>query len=277
MIDPSVHAAASHFVLHAIASGERLVRQRPFGRPPDLYLRERPSGVFEVEIHGDLAPSFDFDFSIPFLSFFFGPPAKEPSKLDRILATVSRPGVSTRVQSSWLQRRPVTTVSFWSSSRPAPLGSRAAFRASLAPGEGSFIRPRIDVTPAEAANLLEGLVRVDEHQIRTQTGRQPGYGASSPFPILTGIQRGTVRYEVLDPFEEWKTWGRLVSELETRGTATGDCEDLSSAVAAELRFAGIPARTYVYKSGPKLYHVVVQTDRWGTLDPSRSAGMEGDG
>jgi hypothetical protein len=57
----------------------------------------------------------------------------------------------------------------------------------------------------------------------------------------------------------------------------GDCEDLSSAVAAELTYNGIPARTYVYKSGGKLYHVVVKTDRWGLLDPSRAAGMDGNG
>lgn len=61
------------------------------------------------------------------------------------------------------------------------------------------------------------------------------------------------------------------------GTGFGDCEDLASGVAAELSRSGIKARTYVYQSGPKLYHVVVKTDRWNLLDPSRDAGMQGNG
>jgi hypothetical protein len=139
------------------------------------------------------------------------------------------------------------------------------------------IHPKIEVTAEEAAHLLEGLVRVDVSQLQKSTGAQPGFGRSSPMPILRGIQAGTVRYDAFDPDEEWKTWSQLVGELQTKGKAVGDCEDLSSAVAAELRFAGIPARTYVYKSGPRLYHVIVATEKWGYLDPSRQSGMEGEG
>jgi len=61
------------------------------------------------------------------------------------------------------------------------------------------------------------------------------------------------------------------------GIGYGDCEDLASAVVAELTRSGIPARTYVYQSAAKLYHVVVKTDRWGLVDPSRAAGMDGNG
>jgi len=160
------------------------------------------------------------------------------------------------------------------------VASRASFRRSLARGgvgRGSFIRPLINVSAPEAAHLLEGLVSVNLYQLGQVARAQIGAGARGAFPILRGIQTGTVRYERYDPNEEWKTWAQLMDELRTKGIATGDCEDLASAVAGELRFAGIPARTYVYKSGPSLYHVVVKTDRWGILDPSRGAGMDGNG
>lgn len=113
--------------------------------------------------------------------------------------------------------------------------------------------------------MLDGLVSVGLAQIDTA---RIGQGT---FPVISGIQAGQIRYRRADPLEHWKTWREVLE------TGHGDCEDLSSAVAAELAYNGIPARTYVYKSGPKLYHVVVKTDRWGLLDPSRAAGMEGNG
>jgi hypothetical protein len=147
---------------------------------------------------------------------------------------------------------------------------------SLAYGSRS-VRPKIEVSADEAAALLSGLVNVNMKQLSKAAPSFAGTLFRGYFPVLTGIQTGRVRYERFDPDEEWKTWDRLVGEMSSSGVARGDCEDLSSAVAAELRFAGIPARTYVYKSGPTLYHVVVKTDRWGVMDPSRAAGMEGDG
>ena len=95
-------------------------------------------------------------------------------------------------------------------------------------------------------------------------------------PILRGIQSGRVRYDRRDPQEHWQTWCELYGQMR-KGIAHGDCEDLAAAVAAELLYAGKHARTYVYQSGPSLYHVVVKTKRWGLLDPSRAAGMGGNG
>lgn len=118
---------------------------------------------------------------------------------------------------------------------------------------------------------------VNLYQLGQVAKAQIGAGSRGAFPILRGLQDKTVRYERSDPEEEWKTWAQLTGELRAKGRATGDCEDLASAVAGELRFAGIPARTYVYKSGPSLYHVVVKTDRWGILDPSVAGGMGGNG
>ena len=170
-----------------------------------------------------------------------------------------------------------------------PVGSRAAFRRALQAntvGRGSFIRPLINVTPTEAAHLLEGLVSVNVHQISQTAGASlAGAGARGYFPILRGIQatekalregkplpRGAVRYDPYDPDEWWQTHSELLGQIKAKGFATGDCEDLSSAVVAELRYAGLPAKTYVYQSGPGLFHVVAQTP-WGVLDPSLAAGM----
>jgi hypothetical protein len=136
---------------------------------------------------------------------------------------------------------------------------------------GSRMTPYFDLRTNEAANLLDGLVSVDLSQIDKKVGRRGVY------PMITGIQQGRIRYRRADPLEHWKSWREIMEELEETGTGHADCEDLSSAVAAELLYNGIPARTYTYQSGPKLYHVVVKTDRWGLIDPSRAAGMKGNG
>ena len=135
------------------------------------------------------------------------------------------------------------------------------------------MNPELDISTQDAANLLPGIVNVNLKQIR----RRFGGTVPNEFPILRGIQSGKVRYKRFDPTEKWQTWNNLMAQMDSRGGAEGDCEDLSSAVAAELLDAGIKARTYVYKSGPRLYHVVVKTERWGLLDPSRAAGMGGNG
>jgi hypothetical protein len=133
------------------------------------------------------------------------------------------------------------------------------------------ISPSFRLRTDDAANLLDGLVSVNLAQIG-RSGIPKGR-----FPVIEAIQSGRLRYRRADPNEHWQTWQELVGPVFSGGQGFGDCEDLSSAVAAELTYNGIPARTYVYKSGGKLYHVVVKTDRWGLLDPSRAAGMEGNG
>jgi hypothetical protein len=132
------------------------------------------------------------------------------------------------------------------------------------------ISPTFRLQTNEAAHLLQGLVAVDLSQIKGEFDRLGARGKGQ-FPVLQGIQKGTIRYKRYDPREHWKTWREIVM------SGTGDCEDLSAAVVAELRYNGVPARTYVYQSAPKLYHVVVSTERWGLMDPSRAAGMEGNG
>jgi len=133
------------------------------------------------------------------------------------------------------------------------------------------ISPTLRLESREAANLLDGLVSVNLSQM--DRARLP----KNKFPIVRGIQDGTVRYRRADPDEHWQSWREMMENLKSNGAAYADCEDLASATAAEFLRNGIKARTYVYRSGPTLYHVVVKTDRWGILDPSRAAGMEGNG
>jgi hypothetical protein len=157
--------------------------------------------------------------------------------------------------------QPLTTRSFMRSMPPVmarQVGSRA-------------ISPYFRLGTADAANLLDGLVSVDLGQLNRR-GISPG-----SFLLIKAIQEGKVRYRRRDPREHWKTWDELMAPVLKGGMGFGDCEDLSSGVAAELSRSGIPARTYVYQSGPKLYHVVVKTEKWGLLDPSRDAGMQGNG
>lgn len=133
------------------------------------------------------------------------------------------------------------------------------------------VTPFIRVATRDAANLLDGIVSANLGQMRHKNADPKA------MPILRGIQSGRVRYNRADAQEHWQTWDELVAQMAQGGVAEGDCEDLASAVTAELLYAGEKARTYVYQSGPHLYHVVVHTDRWGLLDPSRAAGMGGNG
>jgi hypothetical protein len=133
------------------------------------------------------------------------------------------------------------------------------------------ISPSFRLKTADAANLLDGLVSVNLSQM-SKAGLPKG-----KFPVISGIQAGKIKYKRSDPDEHWQTWEELARPAFRGGVGEGDCEDLASAVTAELVYNGIPARTFVYKSGGKLYHVVVKTDKWGLLDPSRAAGMEGNG
>ena len=132
------------------------------------------------------------------------------------------------------------------------------------------MNPTFALRTPEAASLLDGLVSVNLAQMDKVFKGEKGH-----YPVIRAIQSGELRYRRADPREHWKSWREVMEGVE-EGFGS-DCEDLSSAVVAELLYNGIPARTYVYQSSPKLYHVVVSTKKWGYLDPSRAAGMEGTG
>lgn len=60
---------------------------------------------------------------------------------------------------------------------------------------------------------------------------------------------------------------------QTEALGYGDCEDLATWRAAELRLDGIAARPVVYRSGPRQLHVVVALPDGSIEDPSRVLGM----
>jgi hypothetical protein len=125
------------------------------------------------------------------------------------------------------------------------------------------LQPTLNVlTLGEAAEMLQGLYRVDMLQLREGV---PGI-LGALMPDADG--RRMVRYIRRDPREQWQTvrsiWGN-------RG---GDCEDLASAVAAELTLKGIPARPVIRKVNRHLAHATVQVLATGQiLDPSKLGGM----
>ena len=135
------------------------------------------------------------------------------------------------------------------------------------------MNPTFKITSRDAANLLEGLVNVNQAQHKRHMKN-----GGDPFAIIKAIQEKKLRYKKADPKEHWQTYQELVKitkdKLGSTGKIGADCEDLSAAVVAELRNAGIDARTYVYKARQGLYHVIVKTEKWGFLDPSVSAGMK---
>ncbi len=81
----------------------------------------------------------------------------------------------------------------------------------------------MDVTPWEAVYLLGALTQIDQHQVRQAIAAR-----QDPFAVLHGLQTGRIRYELADPDEHWQTRREILRRR------SADCEDLASAVAAEL-------------------------------------------
>lgn len=130
-----------------------------------------------------------------------------------------------------------------------------------------MVFPRIGIEPSEAAALLGGLVAVDRQQMRAAGPGRPR--------VWQLIRSGALRYDRRDPAEHWQTYRDVIGQIERRGFARADCEDLSALVAAELQVDGedVAARPYVYRAQGRTYHVVVASPRFGYLDPSIAGGM----
>lgn len=115
--------------------------------------------------------------------------------------------------------------------------------------------PTVDL---EALNVaLEGLVRANVAEMGV-----------AGLHALPSILDGGVRYQrELPGREEWRTRSLVLA------SGVGDCEDLSAALAAELRAAGVPARAVIRRArGGVGYHAVVRLGQ-RELDPSRWLGM----
>lgn len=155
---------------------------------------------------------------------------------------------------------------------------------------------QIRITTEEAPWLLRALYCRD----RKEVAQDAAFGRD-PFAVTHGLQNGTIKYMQRDPQERWK------SRQEVLEDGGGDCEDLATAVTAELNealyrpgfgvvFAGQPAplpgplpgpkhdlhdawapggeaTVAIYKPRQGLFHVLVWTPTWGLVDPSVAGGM----
>lgn len=90
--------------------------------------------------------------------------------------------------------------------------------------------------------------------------------------IRDAIHKGKVKWRPEPPGDEHFDDAKTVL---SRGW--GDCDDLAPWLAASLRASGEDpnARAFVYQSGPKRWHAVVESGDGRVLDPSRWAGMGG--
>jgi hypothetical protein len=90
--------------------------------------------------------------------------------------------------------------------------------------------------------------------------------------IRKAIKAGKVKWKPEPPGDEHFDDAKTVL---ARGW--GDCDDLAPWLAASLRASGEypDAKPFVYQSGPKRWHAVVDRGDGQVLDPSRWAGMGG--
>lgn len=120
---------------------------------------------------------------------------------------------------------------------------------------------RLEIEEAEL--LLAGLLLIDQRQLLEGVP-----------PISQALKDGTLKYIRRDPHEHFRT----IRELWHYGG--GDCEDLSTAVAAEIavqtgQLARLvsPARPVFYQARPGLWHSVTEVAGGRRIDPSRTGGM----
>ena len=136
------------------------------------------------------------------------------------------------------------------------------------------LHPQLSLSVSDASAMLNGgLVGVDVGQMQAAGPNRPR--------IVDLIRSGRLRYQRADPGEKWLNYNQLIGQLRTNRYAEGDCEDLASAAAAEMRvdtqsrWYDPTARVFVYKSSPRVSHVIVKSDKFGLLDPSVGGGMGG--
>ena len=88
-------------------------------------------------------------------------------------------------------------------------------------------------------------------------------------PNLPPLYSSGVRYVREQSTERWQM------PSETYARKAGDCEDLAVWRVAELRQAGEPAKLYLRRSGPRLWHAMVKRADGTLEDPSKKLGMKG--
>lgn len=126
------------------------------------------------------------------------------------------------------------------------------------------IPDRLGASALDAA--LEGLVGLAVEELSQAVPEELTGEPGLTFPPL---YRAGVRYQREVGTERWLT------PLQTLASGRGDCEDLASWRAAELRVSGEDpdARARVIRSGPRTWHAVVERGNGQLEDPSRELGM----
>jgi hypothetical protein len=120
--------------------------------------------------------------------------------------------------------------------------------------------PDRHVSPEVLESVLEATARANSAAM-----------AAGEVPSLSDSLRAGLKWKP-EPFTDGEHFD-LASVAAKRGWA--DCDDLSPWLVSEMRAAGEPARSRVYRSGPGKFHVVVQDSTGKIHDPSRWAGMKG--
>lgn len=118
-----------------------------------------------------------------------------------------------------------------------------------------FVRVTCPCDERAITALAEGLVALNFVQM--WEARQAG----TPVPPLYS---SGVRYQRERPGQEqWQSAAELLSN------GVGDCEDLASYRAAELRCEGEPATVLVVRTERGTFHAIVRRQDGTTEDPSR--------
>jgi hypothetical protein len=164
-------------------------------------------------------------------------------------------------------------------------------------GDGR-VKVEVRIFPDEAPSLLRWLYERNRKLVARDAAHR-----RDPFAVMHGLQKGSIKYIQSDKREHWKDRSEVLRD------GGGDCEDLASAITAELNealyrpgfgasFAGKPpplppplegekgniefawgsndgseAVTVVYSPRKGLYHVLTWTPTWGLIDPSVAGGM----
>lgn len=129
------------------------------------------------------------------------------------------------------------------------------------------VRPSFEISsPQELQRALDAWTLLAQAEL--VRARRAGH----PLPP---VLRSGVRYRREQPGrEQWQT------PVQTLQKQHGDCEDLATWRAAELRLAGVnSARVRVKRGGNRLWHIYVTYERNGQRvveDPSKALGMKGD-
>lgn len=148
------------------------------------------------------------------------------------------------------------------------------------------VRPRFELPPSDA-NILLGATTAPDGSggfLGVQVAQMLRAGPTRP-RIRNLISDGQIRYSARDPHEKWISYEQAMVKIGENGYVELDCEDIASLVAAEMRVSGPPwqqgptpdfdpqATVDVYRSAPRTLHVIVDSPRFGRLDPSKTAGM----